>query len=67
MRINLYETSDGLPLSAATAATRDFNEFLNLVLGGALSELKHGVVTKLYQNFKIVNEALKVMRRDQNG
>ena len=61
MRINLNETSDGLPLSAATAASSDLNEFLNLVLSGALSELKHGVVTELHQNFKIVNESLEVM------
>ena len=48
MRINLNETSDGLPLSTTAAASGDLNEFLNLVLSGALSELKHGVVTELY-------------------
>ena len=61
MRINLNETSDGLPLSTTAAASGDLNEFLNLVLSGALSELKHGVITELHQNFKIVNESLEVM------
>ena len=64
MRIDLNETSDGLPLSAASAASGDFNEFLNLILSGALSELKHGVIAKLHQNFKIINESLEVMGRN---
>ena len=51
MSVDLDETSDSLPLSAASTASSDFNEFLNLILRGALSKLKHGVVAQLYQNF----------------
>jgi hypothetical protein len=47
MSINLNKTSDSLSFSSLTIRAGDLDELLNLILGGALSQFKRGVIAQL--------------------
>ena len=64
--INLHKGPNRLPFSCTPIASCDLYVLLHLVIGSALGQFEHRVITQFYQDFQVQDEALEVVGRDQD-